>query len=135
MAIRTTVTESRPKSSTSRVARLWPTARYWWLGNRFASPAGCIVDTTAWAIRSKPTLLHVPSMENRLAAGAVARLYKIEYRDAEPAETEIDSWQLSTDENGQVSLNVAASEPGQYRLACRSTMEQVTPVKGLRCLP
>lgn len=45
------------------------------------------------------------------------RLLKVQYKDAQPVETEVGSWELPTGENGQARLQIKASEPGQYRLA------------------
>ncbi len=53
-----------------------------------------------------------------VSGSAVAKLYKIDYQQGKPREVEVDSWDLVTDADGQASLKVAASEPGQYRLAC-----------------
>lgn len=45
------------------------------------------------------------------------RLLKVQYKDAQPVETQVGSWELPTGEDGQARLQIKASEPGQYRLA------------------
>ncbi|MCA9237700.1 MAG: alpha-2-macroglobulin [Planctomycetales bacterium] len=49
--------------------------------------------------------------------GGTLRLLSIEYVDGKPVETEVAKWDLPTGDDGTASLQIKASEPGQYRLA------------------
>jgi len=49
------------------------------------------------------------------------RLLKIHYEAARPVETEVGTWELSTTDTGQASLEIKASEPGRYRIAYELT--------------
>ncbi len=51
-------------------------------------------------------------------------LFKVTYKDAKPVETQVRTWALATDEQGSATLQLKASEPGQYRLAYRLTDEK-----------
>ncbi|MAT69337.1 MAG: alpha-2-macroglobulin [Planctomycetaceae bacterium] len=58
---------------------------------------------------------------NGVAGAGVLRLLSIEYVDGKPVETEVAKWELPADEQGRASLQIKASEPGQYRLAYEVT--------------
>lgn len=49
------------------------------------------------------------------------RLLRIAYEDGKPVENEVATWDLATNEQGRANLQIAASEPGQYRLAYEVT--------------
>lgn len=49
------------------------------------------------------------------------RLLRIAYEEGKPVENEVATWDLASDEQGRASLQIAASEPGQYRLAYEVT--------------
>jgi hypothetical protein len=52
-------------------------------------------------------------------------LYRIRYDDQQqPIETEVQSWDVNTDEQGQARQSLAASAAGQYRLSYRLTDNQ-----------
>jgi alpha-2-macroglobulin len=49
-------------------------------------------------------------------------LYRVHYNeDQTPVETEVQSWELSTGEDGQAQQQIAASRAGQYRLSYKLT--------------
>ncbi|HUT25799.1 MAG TPA: MG2 domain-containing protein, partial [Sumerlaeia bacterium] len=71
------------------------------------------------------------TLDNRPVQGkGVLNLYKIAYREDEkgelkPVETSAQEWKLDTNEEGRASIQMKASEMGQYRLSYR-----LTDVKG-----
>jgi uncharacterized protein YfaS (alpha-2-macroglobulin family) len=56
----------------------------------------------------------------------VLRLLKIAYEEGKPVENEVARWTVPTDEQGQATLQVKASEPGQYRVAYEVTAKPTT---------
>ncbi len=58
------------------------------------------------------------------------RLLKIRYEDGTPVETETGSWELALGQTGQASLQIKASEAGQYRLVYQLTDEAGNEVEG-----
>ncbi|MEJ5341776.1 MAG: MG2 domain-containing protein [Thermogutta sp.] len=57
-------------------------------------------------------------------------LYRITYQDGKPAETEVRTWDLPTDEQGMATLQIKAAEPGQYRLAHKVTDSEGHTIEG-----
>ncbi len=59
------------------------------------------------------------------------KIYKITYSaDGTPQETELQSWELATDENGQARQTIKATEPGQFRVACVVTSADGDAIEG-----
>ena len=56
-------------------------------------------------------------------ARGVLRLLKIAYEEGKPVENEVAKWDAPTDDEGRASLQVKASEPGQYRLSYTVTQK------------
>jgi alpha-2-macroglobulin len=56
-----------------------------------------------------------------LKGSGVLRLLKIAYEEGKPVENEVGKWTVPTDEQGQATLQIKASEPGQYRVAYEVT--------------
>ena len=49
------------------------------------------------------------------------QLFQVKYADDKPVETEVQSWDLRTNEEGLATQQIAASESGQYRLSFKVT--------------
>ncbi len=58
-------------------------------------------------------------------------LYRITYNDKmEPVETEVQSWEFDTNEQGRATAKIKASRPGQYRLAYSVTDDTKHTIEG-----
>ncbi len=57
-------------------------------------------------------------------------LLKIAYKDGKPQETLVRDWNLSTGADGRATLQIKASEPGQYRLSLVLADDQKRTVEG-----
>ena len=57
-------------------------------------------------------------------------LYRITYKDNKPVETEAQKWDLDTDEEGSGSVQIKASEAGQYRLSYKVTDANKHTIEG-----
>jgi uncharacterized protein YfaS (alpha-2-macroglobulin family) len=57
-------------------------------------------------------------------------LLKIDYKDGKPVETSVRQWDLNTDDQGLASLQIVASEAGQYRLSYKLTDEAKHTIEG-----
>lgn len=58
------------------------------------------------------------------------RLLKVQYKNGQPVETEVATWDLATGENGQAELQIKASDPGQYRLSYELTDKKDRVIEG-----
>ncbi|MEI7835792.1 MAG: MG2 domain-containing protein, partial [Planctomycetota bacterium] len=47
----------------------------------------------------------------------VLKLFRVTYKDNKPVETEVESWKLATDDDGQAAQQLKAAQAGQYRLS------------------
>ncbi|TWT29351.1 MG2 domain protein [Posidoniimonas corsicana] len=67
-----------------------------------------------------------------LAKTGVLRLLKLTYSGdgQEPEETEVRRWELATKADGLASLQIKASEPGQYRLSFTSKTDAGQEIEG-----
>ncbi len=54
---------------------------------------------------------------NPVAGRGRLKLLRITYRNNQPRETEVASWDLDTDDQGNAALKIQASRSGQYRLS------------------
>ncbi|MCA9096796.1 MAG: alpha-2-macroglobulin, partial [Planctomycetaceae bacterium] len=75
---------------------------------------------------------HAQTLDGKPVSGESEQiLYKIRY-DAEgkPLETAVQTFNSKVDADGNVSLKLDASEPGQYRLACKVTDNQQRSIEG-----
>ncbi len=57
----------------------------------------------------------------------VVRLLKIMYEEGKPVETEVAKWTVPTDDEGRATLQLKATEPGQYRVAYEVTAKANGP--------
>ena len=57
-------------------------------------------------------------------------LMAISYKDAQPVETEAESWNLDTDEQGRAELQIKAAKSGQYRLVYKLTDAKKNTIEG-----
>jgi uncharacterized protein YfaS (alpha-2-macroglobulin family) len=63
--------------------------------------------------------------------GGLLKLFRITYNsDGKPEESEVQKWKLDTSEEGTASLQIKASEPGQYRLSYRVTDQKWNSIEG-----
>jgi uncharacterized protein YfaS (alpha-2-macroglobulin family) len=61
----------------------------------------------------------------------VAKLFSVKYdEDGAPQETEVESWNLDTDAQGEATLQVKASAAGQYRLSYTLTDAKDNEIEG-----
>jgi len=60
----------------------------------------------------------------------ILALYRIDYRDDQPQETEAARWDLNTDSEGRADLKFQATRAGQYRLSYRLTDQKRHAVEG-----
>ena len=59
------------------------------------------------------------------------RLFKVTYgKDAKPVESEVQKWDLATDEEGRAQIQLKASEAGQYRLSYTVTDSKKHAIEG-----
>jgi alpha-2-macroglobulin len=85
----------------------------------------CRAGDTVRASFQARTLDHQPVKgEGRLT------LLRVTYPDGKPVETEIESWDLPTNDRGETSLPITAAEAGQYRLSYHVTDQQGRTVEG-----
>lgn len=63
------------------------------------------------------------TLDNKPVSGkGLLTLFKVTYDDQQkPIETEVQSWKLDTDATGHAQQQIAASQPGQYRLSYKVT--------------
>jgi uncharacterized protein YfaS (alpha-2-macroglobulin family) len=55
--------------------------------------------------------------DKSVTGDGVLRLLKISYTDGKPVENEVAKWNLPTNDEGRATLQIKASEAGQYRLS------------------
>jgi uncharacterized protein YfaS (alpha-2-macroglobulin family) len=67
--------------------------------------------------------LHAHTLDQKPVTGqGTLTLYRVSYNDQQqPIEEAVRTWELATDARGDARQQIAASEPGQYRLAYRLT--------------
>src|SRR6185437_6973389 len=58
------------------------------------------------------------------------KLVKVSYKDRKPVETEVNHWDLNTDDQGQSRLQLKADQPGQYRLSYTVTDSKGHAIEG-----
>ncbi len=68
--------------------------------------------------------------QNPVHGDGTFRLYKIEYKNDKPVETEVRTWPVNPDAQGHADLQLKATEPGQYRLAYELTDEKQRKLEG-----
>ena len=58
------------------------------------------------------------TLDNKPIKGpGTLKLLKVTYRDNKPVETEVQHWDLNTDDQGHARQQMKADQPGQYRLS------------------
>jgi hypothetical protein len=71
------------------------------------------------------------TLDNKPVAGkGLARLLKITYKDNKPVETEVQNWPLDSDAQGEATLQIPASQAGQYRLSYKVTDSKKHTIEG-----
>jgi hypothetical protein len=74
---------------------------------------------------------HAHTLDQKPVKGAgTVDLLKISYEQGKLVETSVRQWVLNTDNQGQASLQIVASEAGQYRLSYKVTDEQKHSIEG-----
>jgi uncharacterized protein YfaS (alpha-2-macroglobulin family)/tetratricopeptide (TPR) repeat protein len=74
---------------------------------------------------------HAHTLDQKPVKGVgTVDLLKISYQQGKPVETSVRQWVLNTDAQGQASLQIVASEAGQYRLSYKLTDEQKHTIEG-----
>jgi hypothetical protein len=72
------------------------------------------------------------TLDNKPVPGkGLARLLRITYKDNKPVETEVQNWPLlDSDAQGEASLQIPASQAGQYRLSYKVTDSKKHTIEG-----
>ena len=74
---------------------------------------------------------HAHTLDQKPVKGTgTVDLLKISYQQGKPVETSVRQWVLNTDAQGQASLQIVASEAGQYRLSYKLTDDQKHTIEG-----
>lgn len=92
---------------------VWPHRGHYRVGDTIE------VGTAARTLDGKP-----------VSGNGTLRMLKIRYEDGKPVETETSSWELALGPMGQGSLQIKASESGQYRLVYQLTDDAGNEVEG-----
>jgi hypothetical protein len=71
------------------------------------------------------------TLDNKPIKGkGTLRLLKVEYKDRKPLETEVQKWDLGTDDQGAARMQMKADKPGQYRLSYSVTDSKAHTIEG-----
>jgi alpha-2-macroglobulin len=71
------------------------------------------------------------TLDNKPIKGkGTLKLLKVEYKEQKPIESEVQKWDLGTDDQGAARMQMKADKPGQYRLSYAVTDSKAHTIEG-----